>query len=433
MFNRSIGIRTAYLVAGVLLSTPAAAQQSPGATPNASPKAPAKAAGGLWLKAPSQPLVVNGLVYAVAGWTMRDDATTPAVDDRALLSLHRGRLWFRGKPHARLNYVVQLGFDRTGADEYSLLQGKAMSTARTPALLDARAQFQVLSGGRLILTAGFFRAPIGFESNAVGPALSSHEPGLTAVLARRGSVGAGHGRAAGLNLGGRWRTGSLGIVYQLGFSTPTASGLLPVEAGATTPAVAYGSSMGSKASPLLATTVAVTWGADPFRGGHLVHLANTYKGKTSIALGASASQQGETDLAATSSVTTAFAVAHIGAVNLDGEWVQAQRKANGSGDLATTYARHVRLGYNQRILAGKALLEPSLLWTEMDGDSALSGAAAMKLFTGRGRLLDAALNLHLRAHKMRVSAHFIQAEKQDPGSLPIRAGQTVLVGLQLLH
>jgi hypothetical protein len=413
------------LIGFVLLLLPAAssAQSAGAASDSPVPKA---APATRWLKGTGQGPKVSGLVYSVAGWTMRDENAAPAVDDRPLMSLHRGRLWLRGKPHARLSYMLHFGFDRMGADEYALLQGSALSTARVPALLDARAQFQALSGGLLTLTAGFFRPAVGSENNAVVFAASSHEPALTAVLARRGSAGAGHGRAAGLNLGGRWRRGALGVVYQLGLSMPTASGALA--SGAT-----YDSSMGAKVSPLMATTLALTWGADPFRGGHMVHLTNTYNGKLSLALGASASQQGATDLATRSEVITAFALAHLGGLNLDGEWVQAERASTAGGKDARTVARHLRAGYNWPLLGDKTLLEPSLLWTEMDGDETLSGAAAMKLFSGRGRLIDAALNLHLRAHKMRVSAHWIQATSERSGSLPVREGQTVLVGLQVQH
>ncbi len=433
-----------YLVAFLLAAAPAQGVGQSAAVPGNPELAPAQPAAAapqvkstkskqpsLWLTRPKGPIVVNGMVYAVAGWTARHSSAAPAVSDRALFSLHRGRVWFRGKPHERLSYLVQFSFDRAGADEYALLQGANLGLTRAPSLLDARAHYQLVAGGKSVLTAGFFRPAVGLESNAIVPALSSHEPGLTAVLARRGTVEAGHGRAAGVNLGGRIKLGSLGLVYQLGVAAPNANGSIVDDTGKTV--ATYGGSSGEQASPLIAGSLALTWGADAFRAAHMLHLSNTYSGKTSFTLGASGSHQGATDRAKTSAVTSAFAMAHIGGLNADFEWVQASRSANGAGAEAVTTAWHGRVGYSLRVLGGKALLEPAVLWTEMDGDDTLTKATSMKLFTGKGRVMDAALNLHLQGHKLRVAAHFIHTASEGLGSLPIRSGWTGLVGLQLMH
>ena len=155
-----------------------------------------------------------------AGWTENE---AEGFDGRPLMSVHRARVWFRGNAHKRLKYVAHLAFDRIGADQYALLQGKPFSASRAPAVQDAFAQWDVYGSGALRLTGGWMRPQIGRENTAVVVALPNQEPALTAALVRTATVGAGHGRATGLNLGGRVTLGESKIFYHLGMFAPTGS------------------------------------------------------------------------------------------------------------------------------------------------------------------------------------------------------------------
>ena len=62
------------------------------------------------------------------------------------------------------------------------------------------------------------------KSNTPVPALVTHEPGLTSTLARRMSAGTGHGRAGGVDLGGRIGLGPTNVIYHIGVFTPAALG-----------------------------------------------------------------------------------------------------------------------------------------------------------------------------------------------------------------
>ena len=116
-------------------------------------------------------------------------------------SVHRARLWFRGRFRPR-NYVLHLAFDRIGADEYAMLQAGPLGPARPLAVQDALVQYDVF--GTASNYAGFLRPNVGRESNTPVPAVGTHEPGLTSFLARRMTTGTGHGRAGGIDLGGRF-------------------------------------------------------------------------------------------------------------------------------------------------------------------------------------------------------------------------------------
>ena len=93
-----------------------------------------------------------------AGWTENE---AEGFDGRPLMSVHRARVWFRGNAHKRLKYVAHLAFDRIGADQYALLQGKPFSASRAPAVQDAFAQWDVYGSGALRLTGGWMRPQIG--------------------------------------------------------------------------------------------------------------------------------------------------------------------------------------------------------------------------------------------------------------------------------
>ena len=240
-------MRCATLVAALVsLSTAAVADVKKSGT--AVTKADATAIA--WYETPSKPVKIDTLLQLAAGWT---DLEQEGIDPRPLLSVHRARLWFRGLVHQRINYVLHLAFDRIGADQYAMLQAAPLSAGRPVGVQDAIIQYDVLGTGTLRITGGFMRPNVGRESNTPVPDLVTHEPGLTSTLARRMSAGTGHGRAGGVDLGGRIGLGPTNVIYHIGVFTPAGAGTSP-------DGTDYNASMGVTASPLFAGSLILAFG-----------------------------------------------------------------------------------------------------------------------------------------------------------------------------
>lgn len=389
-------------------------------------------AGRQWLPAPAKQLKVDGLVRVMGGWTAQD---RDGVAARPALSVHRARMWLRGAAHKRLRFVVHFAFDRIGVDEYALLQGKPFSASRSPVIQDAMLQADLIPSIKLRLTAGFLRPTVGRENNSIVPALPNHEVALTGVLARMGSVQTGHGRAAGATLGGRLNLGPAKVIYHAGVFGPTSSFDRDK-----TDTLNFSSSMGAKGSPLLSGSLIIGLGKiNQLRGGDLLFLANPWSKGSSLMVGVSGAQQGETERNGATQVLSAFAAVHWGPLVVDGEWVAASRE-NPAGDRYGNQAWHARAGYNIRL--GATQLTPYALYSRLDSDDISAtdwgaGANTSGLFAGAGEQLDVGVNWHLRKHKLRLGLHVIRtdttATASGPQKLPLRAGWSTLLSLQAMR
>lgn len=366
---------------------------------------------------------VEGLVQFAAGWTHRD---SPEVDDRPFLSVHRARLFLRGKPHSRINYLVHFAFDRIGADEFALLQGKPLSASRGVVIQDALAQFAVLDQRRITLSGGFFRPTVGRESNSAVPAMPNHEPALTSTLVRRLTTDTGHGRASGVNLGGRLPLSSLRIVYNLGLFAPVKSGSFSNENGMTE--TEYARSQGARSAPLVTGNLILTDETlSQFRANDLLFVANPFSKTMGWMAGASASHRDRTDEHESTFVQTYFAQIYGAGFYLDGEFAHAARDAkapDGMINQGTNYAWHARGGYN--IPLGHTVLTPFILYSELvsddfDESSFDTELKAHRLYAGTTTVLDAGINWHLRKHRIRFGAHFLRTAHEPTTSGASRA------------
>ncbi|MEE2786809.1 MAG: hypothetical protein VX589_05685, partial [Myxococcota bacterium] len=300
-----------WLALGV--SSGAMAQEKP--TKSVEEKSPSSSPS--WYQTPAKTLQIDTLLQLAAGWTELDDEN---IDARPLLSVHRARIWFRGQVHQRVNYVLHLAFDRIGADQYAMLQAAPLSAGRPVGVQDAIIQYDVLGTGAFRITGGFMRPNVGRESNTPVPAVVTHEPGLTSTLARRMSAGTGHGRAGGVDLGGRIAVGPSHLIYHIGVFTPATAGTSP-------DGIDYKASMGVEASPLFAGSLIVGFGRlNQMRGGDLLFLPNPWTKGWSVMLGASASAQMKTDAYEQTVVQTYFGSTYVEGFQLDGEFVTAKRE-----------------------------------------------------------------------------------------------------------
>ena len=385
-----------------------------------------------WYATPDKPLQIDALFHAAVGWTDRKAAN---IDARPFFSVHRARLWFRGKVHDRVNYVLHLAFDRIGADEYAMLQAGPLGPARPLAVQDALVQYDVFGTKALRISAGFLRPNVGRESNTPVPAVGTHEPGLTSFLARRMTTGTGHGRAGGIDLGGRFENLAgdslpLALIYHAGAFTPTREGM-----GAD--GTQYSNSLGLQGAPLFGGSLSLVFGSlSHMRAGDLLFLPNPWSIDWTVMLGGAASAQMKNDFFDRTVVQSYYANASAYGVYFDGEFVTAERKLATGGRMSNR-AYHARLGYN--IWLDRSILSPFAMYTQLNGDDFSSiGTSAVDDFgmaLGTGSLVDAGFNWHFRAHKLRAGFHVIYAMTEDQGATaaaqPIRDGWSSFLTLQV--
>ena len=416
------------LSTGVSAAEEAPVKEEAPASPALEKEAVAVASPAPWYENAGKPFKVDALVNLTAGWTENE---AEGFDGRPLMSVHRARVWFRGNAHKRLKYVAHLAFDRIGADQYALLQGKPFSASRAPAVQDAFAQWDVYGSGALRLTGGWMRPQIGRENTAVVVALPNQEPALTAALVRTATVGAGHGRATGLNLGGRVTLGESKIFYHLGMFAPTGS-------GTTEEGVEYDQSMGGTASPLFTGSLMYGYGKmSQLKNGDYLFLPNSWSKDLEILVGGSASSQGETDRFNSTMVYSGFGSISAFGVTVDGEYVAADREGL-DGETYGNTAWHARVGYNVDL--DDSIFTPFVLVTELSGDDVTAeawngGVKGLGFFAGQGRLIDAGFNWHMRQHKLRLGLHTLftqhNQEEGEPAKLPIREGMAGFLTLQV--
>ena len=374
-----------------------------------------------WMELSSQSVRVETLFNFAAGWTDQD---SEAFEPRPLLSLHRARIWLKGKLTRKLKYVTHFAFDRIGADQFSLLQGKPGDTNRFPMVQDLLLRYDHAKSGQLRITGGFFRPFVGRENASAVIALPNHDIALTGVLARRGSTGTGHGRATGLNLGGRLQISALKVIYQAGAFGPTTAGSID--------GTDYEQSIGAQGSPLFAGGLTLAFGKPAqLVGADYLFLPNPWKDDFGLAFGASSSVQGETEQFNQSNVYSGFAALNWSGLFIDGEYVLVARE-DASSSVHENSAWHLRAGYN--IYLTQSALTPFILVSELDGGDAPS---SVKLFAGKRRVTDAGVNWHFNRNKLQLGLHAIISEDASNEAVtprqPAREGQSFLMTFQIRH
>ncbi|MCB0636100.1 MAG: hypothetical protein KDC54_05760, partial [Lewinella sp.] len=123
-----------------------------------------------------------------------------AVDDRFNVQLRRARLVFRGEPYQKLKFTLALFYDLAGRDLLAGTVGGFNPAQPDLGVWDAFLQYELADN--LVLTGGWFRPQLQRESITSGWATNSFEKSMSQNYLRRHLVGAGPGRAAGLNIGG---------------------------------------------------------------------------------------------------------------------------------------------------------------------------------------------------------------------------------------
>lgn len=338
-----------------------------------------------------------------------EDGKYEPVDDRFNVLLRRGRFGLRGQPFEFLHFTAIAAFDGVGKDLHSAMIGQSNNLSSPRIFLwDAFVQWKILKNSEaLYLTGGYFRPQLSRESITSAWAVNSMEKAMSQSYIRNHLVGYGHGRAAGLNLGGLFfqKTGKCGLGYNLGVFNP----IYQVQAS---------NSTGNNFAPLLVGR-AMLWLGDPEQGEYgISYQINHFGKRKGLSLAGGGAWQGETDKFTRSAAASADALFNWGPLNLDAEWNgmwrAGSRFVGSTGDehlryfTAFSQTWHARAGYNIPF-AKQYFLEPVFMVMHFSGakDGLEQGDAyAAGTSLGTETTYDLGINWYLRENKLRVLLHY---------------------------
>lgn len=344
------------------------------------------------------------------------------VDNRLNVQLRRARLGFKAEPYEGLQFTVVGAYDLIGRDVLTGQVGGGNNGSLPEfGIWDAFFQWRVKKGSEAFnLVGGYFRPQLSRESITSGWAVNSMEKAMSQNYIRRHLVGAGPGRALGLNLGGLLLAdnGRPGLNYNLGIFNPLTL-------------ANNGNSSGAEFSPLLVGRAVLYLGdpeMDKYKIGYDI---NYYGQRKGLAAGAGGSWQGRTDIFKSSYAASADFLFNWGPLNVDGEWNflwrEGSRLMGDDVERNFTYnssTGHLRLGYNL-IVGKKAFLEPSLMMMQFNGAKDLAGQADAKTAgasSGTERTYDAGINWHLNKKDLKVMLHYTWHEGDAGEAAPGFAG-----------
>ena len=333
-----------------------------------------------------------------------------SVDDRLNVQLRRARLGFKAEPYEGLQFTIAGAYDLIGRDVLAgLVGGTNNGSIPNFGIWDAFFQWKIKKNSEAFnLVGGYFRPQLSRESITSGWSVNSMEKSMSQNYIRRHLVGAGPGRALGINLGGLLleEGRSVGLNYNIGIFNPVTL-------------ANNGNSSGSAFAPLF-TGRAVVYLGDPEMDKYKIGYDINYYGKRKgLSAGFGGSWQGKTDVFESSYAAEADVLFNWGPVNIDGDWNFMRREGSRlSPDdqvRSFTYASntgHLRLGYN--IIAGKkAFLEPSFMLMQFNGAKGLTGQAdakAVGAFSGSERTYDAGINWYLNKKHLKLMLHYTWRE-----------------------
>lgn len=314
------------------------------------------------------------------------------VDDRFNLSLRRVRFVVSGEPYVRLSYTVAFFYDQIGRDVLSSGVGASNKADPAVGIWDAFFTWKIAKNEAFCLTSGWFRPQMQRESITSGWATTSFEKSMSQNYVRTHLVGAGPGRAMGVNLGGLLGKGKFHLNYNLGLFNPVTASL-------------SGTSGGVRESPLVAGRASLWLGDPEFSKYGISYDINFYSKRKGISLDFNASHQGETDAFESSTAIGPGLLINWGPVNLDGEWIWLDRSDGQTEAQAAT--GHLRLGVN--VPTGRFLLEPTFMVMKFRGEmtaGAQSDAAALKMQAGEESTFDAGVNWYLDKKNLKLALHY---------------------------
>ncbi len=327
------------------------------------------------------------------------------VDNRVNFMLRRARLGFRMMPYENLKFTIVGAYDLIGRDVLSgTVGGSNNGSLPEFGIWDAFAHWKISKNTEsLNLVGGYFRPQLSRESITSGWSVNSMEKSMSQNYIRRHLVGAGSGRALGINLGGLLfrEDQQLGLNYNLGIFNPVYL-------------TNNGNSVGSKFSPLLVGRAVVYVGDPEMTRYKIGYDINYFGARRGLSIGFGGSWQGETVLFRSSYATEIDFLLNLGRWSVDGDWNfmwrEGIRDLPSDGVREFTYSSntgHLRMGYN--LVLGRFFLEPSFMIMQFNGGStALEQADAQTVgsFSGAEATYDIGVNWYLNKKRLKVMLHY---------------------------
>lgn len=332
------------------------------------------------------------------------------VEGRFNVELRRARLGFRAEPYDGLKFTIVGAYDLIGRDVLSGQVGGGNNGSLPEfGIWDAFFQWRVKKESEALnIVGGYFRPQLSRESITSGWSVNSMEKSMSQNYIRRHLVGAGPGRAAGLNLGGLLLAddGRLGLNYNLGIFNPLTL-------------ASNGNSTGAEFAPLLVGRAVLYLGDPEMEKYKIGYDINYYGRRKGLSVGGGGSWQGQTGVFRSSYAASADFLFNWGHLNIDGEWNLMWREGSrlmaDDGNRNFTYnsnTGHLRLGYNI-IVSEDAFLEPSFMAMQFNGAKSLAGQAdarAVGAFSGSERTYDAGINWYLNQKNLKLMLHYTWRE-----------------------
>lgn len=367
------------------------------------------------------------------------DGIFEPVDDRLNMFLRRARLGFKANPYPGLKFTVVGYYDGIGYDALGAGSGAANNGNVNFGIWDAYFQWQLFQNNEKInLTGGYFRPQLGRESITSGFATTSGEKALQQSYLRKHMVGAGHGRAAGINLGGLlFQTADFfQLNYNLGLFNPVNTSSLS-------------NTTGIKWAPLLVGRAVLSLGDPESSTYRIGYVTNYFNQRRGLSLGVGGSRQGLTDLFSLSEALSFDLLFNWNQINIDADWHLLNRKdkrqtsSNSDQILQYSYQTgHIRGSYNIRV--GSKILEPVIMLMLLQGgekSDLQADAKALGAFSGTEQFINVGFNYYLNAHRLKLIAHYTSQTGstgrnnysiQGPLGVPVQRGNYLLVGLNAI-
>jgi hypothetical protein len=368
------------------------------------------------------------------------DKSGKSVNDRVDFYIRRGRFGADGNLTNKLSYNVTFAFDNTGKDQYSGTFGTAQSSANKDFyLFDAFATYS-LHPRFANITFGYFRPQVGRENITSKFQINSIETALTNFYQRTHLIGRSSGRETGVNLGGLYQHGWIGVNYNLGIFDPNYETIAGVANG------------GKYFSPLYTGRLAISFG-DPemktYGLGYKINYFNERKGVTVSANYAIQGRTNETWVIANNKYFGGFKQNSLTGFDLLFNWknlsVDAEYELLSRSFSDTLYSHHqdilagksytdnvwhIRAGYTVKVF-NKYLIEPCVMYSKFEGD-----AKSIIYPNGSDNVLDGGINFYINKNNLKLNLHYVSswgASKSMYSSGKDQRGDVIVLGFQYIY
>jgi hypothetical protein len=344
---------------------------------------------------------------------LEENGPLESVQDRLNFLTRRARIGFKGKPYKKLSYALMIQYDNLGKDRFGGIRG-GTNTGQL-GILDAYATWRITNNELAFITMGYFHPQYSRECITGDLLVNSFDKSPSQNYIRQHIVGKSYGRSTGLNIGGLSKSHFITIGYNVGLFNNN------------TTANEFTETTGKYWSPVIVDRVTFSFGdADQKSYAINYDVNNYFNERKGVTVGINTSTQGRTDIFTYNRSIGFDLLLNYRNLNLDGESVMMQRKAEGKTYASKTF--QIRTGYNL-VINKKVFLEPTFLYMTYTGDEGGE-------YFGEEKMYDLGVNWYLNKKSLKMSLHYIfQNGKGNNGytdETTFKKGDFVGVGWVLL-